>query len=241
MTEVIPIYWQFPEGDIKRFLNADSHDIFDDDPMFDTTDRKEVRITAEAVVLEDVPPVGASRGSKYRKGEVIKVFTGGGFGTPIWNVVPDYDDLNVHWNITFTKVEGGNLSAGYCSRETSRWTPQTRKPNVYSGTVIKRPGNYVQPSIVQTDYEGAGRIGFRNWNFEVLPDRETKQCLDGIPRRCTISFYKDGQLVHSETQRECPEVWTEEERCPEGTCPVECGDRICCYDGNGIAVTSISN
>lgn len=29
------------------------------------------------------------------------------------------------------------------------------------------------------------------------------------------------------------------ESCPKDTCPVECGDHICCYDDNGIAVKSI--
>lgn len=27
--------------------------------------------------------------------------------------------------------------------------------------------------------------------------------------------------------------------CPEGTCPVECGDHICCYDNQGTAIESI--
>lgn len=29
------------------------------------------------------------------------------------------------------------------------------------------------------------------------------------------------------------------EECPEGTCAIECGDRICCYGSDGIAVKSI--
>ena len=28
-------------------------------------------------------------------------------------------------------------------------------------------------------------------------------------------------------------------QCPPGTCAVQCGDRICCYDNDGVAVTSI--
>jgi hypothetical protein len=28
--------------------------------------------------------------------------------------------------------------------------------------------------------------------------------------------------------------------CPAGTCPVECGGQICCYDSNGISVQSIA-
>jgi hypothetical protein len=30
------------------------------------------------------------------------------------------------------------------------------------------------------------------------------------------------------------------ESCPDGSCAVTCGDRICCYDQNGIAVKTIS-
>ncbi len=29
------------------------------------------------------------------------------------------------------------------------------------------------------------------------------------------------------------------ESCPDGTCPVECGDHICCYETSGVAVKSI--
>ena len=29
------------------------------------------------------------------------------------------------------------------------------------------------------------------------------------------------------------------ESCPDGTCPIECGDRVCCYGSDGIAVKSI--
>lgn len=31
----------------------------------------------------------------------------------------------------------------------------------------------------------------------------------------------------------------DDEKCPEGTCAIECGDRICCYGSDGIAVKSI--
>lgn len=30
-----------------------------------------------------------------------------------------------------------------------------------------------------------------------------------------------------------------QEKCPDGTCTVQCGDRFCCYDSNGIAVKSL--
>ena len=29
------------------------------------------------------------------------------------------------------------------------------------------------------------------------------------------------------------------ESCPDGTCPVDCGDHICCYEASGVAVKSI--
>ena len=31
----------------------------------------------------------------------------------------------------------------------------------------------------------------------------------------------------------------EEEKCPLGTCEVDCGDHICCYDNAGIAIAEI--
>ena len=57
---------------------------------------------------------------------------------------------------------------------------------------------------------------------------------------CVFVAFKGPQYVFGRTNEEaCPEVEViEDSQCPEGTCEVTCGDTICCYGSDGIAVTS---
>ena len=56
---------------------------------------------------------------------------------------------------------------------------------------------------------------------------------------CVIKVYKNDNLIHENTNNVCPEVEEIQSNiCPENTCEVICGDTICCYDSNGIAVES---
>lgn len=48
-----------------------------------------------------------------------------------------------------------------------------------------------------------------------------------------------GEIFNKEFEEE-PDVKVEcSEECPAGTCEVDCGDRYCCYNSEGIAVKSI--
>ena len=57
---------------------------------------------------------------------------------------------------------------------------------------------------------------------------------------CIFSLFNSSgnQYYHKTTLNVCPEIEDENNKCPEGTCEVICGDTICCYGSDGIAVTS---
>lgn len=67
---------------------------------------------------------------------------------------------------------------------------------------------------------------------------------DCVPK-CSLKFFKLGQVVLEKEYDECPQVEVicadeEQEECPPNTCSLDCGSHICCYNSQGIAVKSIS-
>ena len=59
-----------------------------------------------------------------------------------------------------------------------------------------------------------------------------------------VNFYQFIQQICSAPGCPAPEYQVicdcECESCPDGTCPVDCGDYICCYEASGVAVKSIN-
>ena len=50
-----------------------------------------------------------------------------------------------------------------------------------------------------------------------------------------FTIYKDGEEIFSRTEAATPTVILVSEQCPPNTCPVDCGDHVCCYNSEGIA------
>ena len=57
-------------------------------------------------------------------------------------------------------------------------------------------------------------------------------------KTCIFKVFKQGEIVHEETRKECPQVELLDDKCPENTCKVDCGTHYCCYGSDGIAVSS---
>ena len=57
----------------------------------------------------------------------------------------------------------------------------------------------------------------------------------------TLEIFQDGISVFSRTETYRPEyveVFINDKECPENTCPVKCGENVCCYGSDGIATES---
>ena len=86
-------------------------------------------------------------------------------------------------------------------------------------------------SINNPSFARVGVKDVRNLRFEPLsPDVTPVEC-------CILTITKDGEIVFQETRDVCPEV-REGDKCPEGTCKVDCHTHYCCYGSDGKAVYS---
>jgi hypothetical protein len=77
---------------------------------------------------------------------------------------------------------------------------------------------------------------YRNIDMKALKVHPT----NGTPNY-TLEIFKDDSQKFNRTELYAPEyvkVIQDGEECPEGTCPVQCGNHVCCYGSNGIAVSS---
>lgn len=53
-------------------------------------------------------------------------------------------------------------------------------------------------------------------------------------------FDVDGNEIFTRTEDVRPlQVFRKDNVCPDNTCPVDCGDRVCCYGNDGIAIDSL--
>ena len=234
------IYWQYPGKEINRILGADNYEIKDSRPMFEYEGRKRYFIHAKAIIEQDIPPRGDYQGRHYKKGDIIECFTTGSYDAPIWDVTPDFKDQNVHWNITSTPAFSGNSTSGYCQKKIYRVIPITRKEGTYGGAVIHGLAeSYRQPIIAKGLDPETGKIGFFDWRIVLDQKSTAKACIEELPWDCDFKIFADGKVIYHRIENVCPTVWQPNTECPPGTCPVECGSQICCYDHNGIAVTSI--
>jgi len=55
-----------------------------------------------------------------------------------------------------------------------------------------------------------------------------------------IKLFKDGQLIQTVERLNANVFGQIIESCPSGTCAVACGEIVCCYGSDGIAVTSFA-
>lgn len=232
------IYWQYPGEELNRIIGADSFIIEPKKPMFEYAKRRGYIIRAKAVVAADVPPRGEKRGEDYGKFEVIDVHTLGYWDAPIWSVVPDYNSLNVHWNITYTQSTQTNSFSAFCKEKTIRIIPRTRKDGVYSGAVLRTGGYYDQPGILNRLGVPGEINGFFDWKIREEESRDALFCRNELPQRCIFRVYDRGIIVYEREEVVCPIAWEEVPECPPGTCPVDCHGKVCCYNSQGISVYS---
>ena len=62
---------------------------------------------------------------------------------------------------------------------------------------------------------------------------------NGDPIYTLKIFDANNSEIFSRTEPERPiQIFRRQETCPPDTCPVDCGDHICCYGSNGIATYS---
>lgn len=82
-------------------------------------------------------------------------------------------------------------------------------------------------------------IGFKATNNQVnCPEDSNDPTIE-----CQLNITDiRGQVFSKKFDETCPlvEVICEDNLCPNGTCSVNCGNHICCYDNRGIAVKTIN-
>ena len=62
---------------------------------------------------------------------------------------------------------------------------------------------------------------------------------NGDPIYTLKIFNRDNREIFSRTEPDRPiQVFRRQETCPPDTCPVDCGDYICCYGSDGVATYS---
>ncbi len=235
----INYHWQYPQEPENRILKADRYELVNPQPLFTTEERKAYKIYAKAIVNGRFPPADTDpvQDAIFTDGQEIECFTTGSYRVPIWNLSPNYDQAkNVYLNITHTGRNGGNLSADYCVKKTGAYPIFARYERSW-GSASSVPQQQKSTHFgfgIRTD------IGFYDYRFEDIGSA-ARPCLNELPSECALEFYQNSNLVYQRKEAICPTVWEEEEKCPPGTCEVECGAHICCYDPTtGIAVTSIS-
>lgn len=63
---------------------------------------------------------------------------------------------------------------------------------------------------------------------------------DCPPDQCKFTVYTGNREVYQRTEDVCPRVEEFDfDACPPDTCPVPCGNSICCYQRNGISIKRI--
>ncbi len=99
---------------------------------------------------------------------------------------------------------------------------------------------FYPPSLVSWQYASAG-FGY---DFNNRIDYYTDVVItywhpvNGDPIY-TLKIFKGNNQIFSRTENERPlQVFFRENVCPPNTCPVDCGEKICCYGRDGIAVAS---
>jgi hypothetical protein len=77
----------------------------------------------------------------------------------------------------------------------------------------------------------------------IRADGEADDC-GNIPSDCVLTVKNNlNEIIYEKTfSSECPSVNVEciDNKCPTGTCEVACGNIICCYGSDGIAIESFS-
>lgn len=226
------IYWQYPAEPENRILGADHWTIEEQKPQYGTEHGKIYQIRGKAECVARTPP------SRYKNfplqftsGEIIDVWLLGDYTGGIYNWQLFENRKNMNSLLTYTENQGGNGLDTYCNLKTVEVIVYTENKN---GNLVrcKANGDSISEPII---------------GFDTLHDikpfflRENpRRCIEDVPDLCTLSFYKtDGSKIYERVERVCPEVWHPDAECPEGTCSVECGNHICCYDNLGYSVAYI--
>lgn len=131
---------------------------------------------------------------------------------------------NTEYDSHTPKIEGFKQVSAIFATTTGTQTKKSENThNLYDAAVGSYYAHFFQAGTIR--------------NIEVIPRNTEAQSCKSF---CTIKIFNSGTLVHENTATNCPEVEVinNTQACPENTCEVICGDTICCYDSNGIAVES---
>ena len=108
----------------------------------------------------------------------------------------------------------------------SRYSPSPKRMS--SGTV--RISNVCQTGILRVQKDSFANFYAADSSRNRNPDGDSAY---------VFSVTKNNTVVHQEVRDICPEAEiVPDSQCPENTCEVICGDTICCYGSDGVAVTS---
>ena len=103
----------------------------------------------------------------------------------------------------------------------------------------QRPGDY--ESIPDGYYALSGGNVVHYGGHIIREERTRVLSRTQIDEYVNFIVKNNGETVFSRIESTFPDVVTEcvaNQQCPEDTCEVVCGDTICCYGSDGIAVTS---
>ena len=224
------INWQYPGEEVNRILGADSYTIVDTAPKFNTTQNFNYTITAKAVISVSSPPPSAppSLPRVYTEGQIITVTYSGFFSGGIYDFKKKINGLNVNVEVTYLERSGGNAQIANCAKRTREIIFNHNGRRVKSSA-----GSYIEP-VVYGEF------------FDVICTPTTtapRACINSVVDKCAFKvFDAQGNVVYQRTEDVCPIAWDEplQEKCPPGTCEVECHGKICCYDSNGISIKSFT-
>ena len=135
----------------------------------------------------------------------------------LYGAVMDYEDFIAD---NFSKPNQGEVYPGDLDNRTAiiEWTLQVKQRGTNQVILVNEPPIQVSSTPV---------IEF--WN----PTKGT--------RKYKFDVFSGESLVFSRTENLPPDikqVITNDRECPVNTCPVKCGENVCCYGSDGIAIES---
>lgn len=222
-------HWQYPGEEETRILNAVNYSLETSKPKYGTESGRDYEISGKAVVAEDVPPSGIYKGDKLRQGDIIKVYLLRKYMGAVYNWRLHPNDVNMNSKLTHIGVRacGGNSCECYVQEvEQILYTRAVDGQNrrcKNGNSSSSEPGIYVD-SLHDINAIDRGKSYFA--------------CRNELGNECEFKVFGDNQrLAYFQKESVCPEVWeAEPKECPPGTCEVDCGNHICCYDSYGIPV-----
>ena len=220
-------HWQYPGEEENRILNADDYNLVEEKdctmhPWWLTLSRINVELTQNKCEPD----------TKHCKTE-WKFKSNGSYTT-----FSPRKGLPAPINSENTKIElySGNFPSNYELIKTFNTVSEIQEYEdffgdyrLYRKIVYKNADGNFKEVIAGAEY------GIRFDYFGVSPTYEPH-----CKTNCRFEIYKNNKVVYDKVKDVCPEVWThQKQNCPPNTCPVACGNCICCYSDEGVSKMQI--